>query len=869
MAENNLLIHPKYKAPVSLSECSDLADDLGEPDGWAVAGRFATEILPGIFRLDDPCVQLRLAPEGRLELEQILDGISSESFQADDSLGWVYQFWQKEQKDAINSAGNKIGGSDLGPVTQLFTENYMVRFLLENSLGAWWAGRHPDSPLLADFEFLRFNGDGSPAAGTFSDWPDDIAEISVMDPCCGSGHFLVEAFGMLWRMRAEEQGLGSIQAQDAVLEENLFGLELDPRCVQIAMFSVALSAWKSSDGWRKLPTPNIACSGIPAKAPVEEWKALANGYQKLELALERLHSLFKDADTLGSLIDPKRTAESQNSSKPQTSFDDVNWEEVAPLLEQAAESETEDPATAVLGASAAGIAMAADLLSRRYVLVATNVPYLGSNRQGGLLGEYLSDNFSAAKWDLATAFIARMSQLSSPSGVQVAVSPAAWCSLSSYKQFREYVLRDLSIVVAVRMGRGAFGDISGEVVQPVLTIIGNSGMNQSRLLDVSESRSVPAKSEAMRSNELSSTPQSRFVKLPGCRIVFTSIPDHPPLSEYASSYWGTGTGDGPRFSRGFWEIPTVSSRWERFQQTFTGTQEFNGRSGVLLWEGGDGALKQLADDLRKRLKNIWRRGSEAWGSKGVAISQSGRLGAALYDGEIFQNGVATVVPHKESDLLPVWAFCSSPEYPPLVRMLDSKISVTNRTLAQVPFDIDHWRKVAEEKYPNGLPEPFSNDPTQWLFEGRPEGSTDPLHVAVGRLLGYRWPDQPESDDLDGLADRDGIVCLPPVAGEAPAADRLSGLLANAFGDDWTASKAGALVLETGSKKKNLSDWLKDDFFKQHAKLFHNRPFIWHNWDGKNQSDKKEVQEDVYIYEIDVKDIFNKSHNYSGQLTLFR
>jgi len=95
LAENNLLIHPKYKAPVSLSECSDLADDLGEPDGWAVAGRFATEILPGIFRLDDPCVQLRLAPEGRLELEQILDGISSESFQADDSLGWVYQFWQK------------------------------------------------------------------------------------------------------------------------------------------------------------------------------------------------------------------------------------------------------------------------------------------------------------------------------------------------------------------------------------------------------------------------------------------------------------------------------------------------------------------------------------------------------------------------------------------------------------------------------------------------------------------------------------------------------------------------------------------------------------------------------------------------------
>ena len=132
---------------------------------WSVAARFAAEILPGIFRLDDPCVRLRLAPEGRHALEQILDALPAETFAADDALGWVYQFWQKDKKDEVNASERKIGGADLGPVTQLFTENYMVRFLLENSLGAWWAARHPDSPLVKGFDYLRFDDDGKPAAG--------------------------------------------------------------------------------------------------------------------------------------------------------------------------------------------------------------------------------------------------------------------------------------------------------------------------------------------------------------------------------------------------------------------------------------------------------------------------------------------------------------------------------------------------------------------------------------------------------------------------------------------------------------------------------------------------------------------------------
>src|SRR4051812_905561 len=182
---NGLLRHPEYDVPVSLAECEELAGELGEPDGWSVAGRFAAEILPGIFRPADPSVRVRLATDDLMRLETVVTGLPAEVFTAEDSLGWVYQFWQSQAKAEVNASGRKIGGADLSPVTQLFTENYMVRFLLENSLGAWWADRHPDSPLVGGFEYLRFAEDGSPAAGSFEGWPGSVAEVTVMDPCCG------------------------------------------------------------------------------------------------------------------------------------------------------------------------------------------------------------------------------------------------------------------------------------------------------------------------------------------------------------------------------------------------------------------------------------------------------------------------------------------------------------------------------------------------------------------------------------------------------------------------------------------------------------------------------------------------------------
>jgi hypothetical protein len=211
------------------------------------------------------------------------------------------------------------------------------------------------------------------------------------------------------------------------------------------------------------------------------------------------------------------------------------------------------------------------------------------------------------------------------------------------------------------------------------------------------------------------------------------------------------------------------------------------------------------------------------------VSQMGHLPVTLYTGELFHISSAAIVPHDPEHLPPVWAFCRSPEFHAAVRSIDQTLKVTNATLVKVPFDLERWQKVAEEMGP--LPEPHSDDPTQWLFHGRPARATEPLQVAVARLLGYRWP-QNEEDNLGCHADADGIVCLPVVAREPPAAQRLHAFLVAAYWDVWSPSVQERLLADAGFGGKGLEEWLRDGFFAQHCRLFHNRPFIWHVWDGR-------------------------------------
>jgi len=825
---NGLLMDPAMPdTPLSLEDCAELARDEGETDGWTLAARYAAQILPGVFRLDDPAFRVTLPAEHRIRLEQLLLAIPTEVFVAEDALGWVYQFWQTAEKKRVNDRGDKIGGADLSPVTQLFTENYMVRFLLENSLGAWWAGRHPDSPLLAGWDYLRYLDDGTtPAAGTFDEWPTTTAEVTVMDPCCGSGHFLVAMFGMLWRMRAEEEGLSPADAQDAVLRDNLFGLELDPRCTQIATFNVALEAWKQG-GYRRIPTPQIACSGVPVRQSREEW--LDGVPEHLHEAMGRLHTQFRNADTLGSLIDPRPAEDDMNDGAMfgRDMTIGVTWDQLRGHL--AVKFAQEGAAGSVLGHATEDVVQSARLLSRTYTLIATNPPWLGSGSWSEALTNYASSNTISGSSDLAIIVFERCMARLGISGAYVL--PQSFTSQSGMARLRREILTNEEFRLGARLGHGSFQSIGGQVVQPVLVVTTPKSRNI-HLIDTLSEKGIENKSFALKTANIRLTSAQESLASKFHRISFVDPSISIRLGDIADFAMGIQTGDNERFTRNFWELSADASGsgWSPYARSPEHTAEAAGRSLFLNWNGGDDKfMRFLIERLGEQGVRSWLRGERVWGNRGVLVSRVGSNSATIYDGDYFADNAIVLTPKDPDDMSTLWNIVSDPFFTDLIDEIDSGPSVTGGTVAAVGIPQSMWRRAAES--PGNFTRTLdSDDPTQWLFLGDIATSTQPLQVAMARLLGYRWPDQ-EPDDLDRFADADGIVTLPNL-GEGDAASRVRALLAEAYGDRWTSSLEHTLVTDAGGKTGRLEDWLRDTFFAHHCKVFDNRPFLWHVWDGR-------------------------------------
>lgn len=811
LAENNLLMHPSG-VPVSLQDCEELAPKEGEDDAWRLAARYTSVMLPDIFHLEDPCAQVPLTPSDHHKLESILLDIPKIVFTCDDSLGWMYQFWQSKKKDEVNASERKIGGADLPPVTQLFTEDYMVRFLLENSLGAWWAARHPSSPLIKEWEYLRFKEDGTPAAGTFPGWPERAAEVTVMDPCCGSGHFLIAAFDMLRRMRMEEEGINPTEATIETLRDNIFGLEIDQRCTQIAGFALSLIGWKTG-GYQKLPELNVACTGIPVQGQLESWLELAGDDSRLKAGLERLYNLFKNAPDLGSLINPGTLPEVDRMFV-------ADYEQVGPLFEQALVNEKDNFYNQV-SITGQDLVKATKFLNGKYVLVTTNVPYLGYKKQDQGLKYFIEEYYPKQKMDLATVFIERCNEFCHKSCSTAIVAPQNWLFLGSYKKMREELIKEKNwnILVSLGGGKEAFRAGPGNITSICIFIISNFSMGNDTIfwgIDASIKKSLNEKVQILKKSNLISINQKSIINNPDFRISFASLSNIELLERYAIAPRGIVTGDTEFWTKYFWELPRLLPSWKYLQVTVEKTQDYGGRNSIIFWKNNGKGM------LRPGLKN------PAYNHIGIVVNRMAELNCTLYTGELYDQSVAIILPKKEEYLNAIWQYCKSPKYRIAVRNVDKKLGVTPATLVKVPFDLGYWQKKAEIVGP--IPIPISFDPTQWIFEGNPVGSTEPLHVIVAQLLGYRWPKKLESISI--RADEDGIVCLPSIRGELAAAERIRALLATAYGSEWSAAKLDELLAEVGYSGKDLAAWLQDGFFEQHCKLFHNRPFIWHIWDGR-------------------------------------
>ncbi|OIP17743.1 MAG: restriction endonuclease subunit M, partial [Comamonadaceae bacterium CG2_30_59_20] len=689
---------------------------------------------------------------------------------------------------------------------------------------------------------------------------------------------------------------------------------------EIAVFALALAAWRYPDedgnplGVRPdMPAPRIACCGLRVSARPEDWEALVPDSQTnaslLRQELRLLHSVFAQAPLLGSLLNPSLSIKNDLATS--------SFETLQTLIEQALSSE--QPGTLWGGAqdlnddawdlaiSARGLLEAARLLDARYHLVVTNVPYRAGLDLNEQLRTYIEQNFSTGKANLASTFLLRCLELALKDvGVVNLVLPQDWLVQPSYEALRRDLVAAVGLDFLCRLGPSAFREITGEVVNVMLLGITNrrpmSGATY-LALDCGRKKGYEAKSELLRVEKFRTVSQVSVQKNPGASIFFDELERGTTfLGEHASSVQGIKSGDDERLTRFFWEVSQSDHRWMTLQGSVNSMQMFSGLESVIDWSQ-DGAF--LA---RKQ-------GLKAWGKRGVVLSQMSALPCTLYAGGAFNSNVTVIFPKHDSDAPALLNFAFSGELSRLVREFDQSIKPTNSSFEKVAFSKQEWELVGPFSASESFPKPYSNDLTQRVFHGHPVPATDPLQVAVARLLGYRWPAEQKAvqaqelqaesasrprqisasrynkdSNVAGTADTsapamelsseahawiarceqlakhtddDGIVCLPAVRGEQPAHGRLLALLIDAWETaapgSWTPSVLDKMLAQADNAGKGLAVWLRDSFFEQHAKRFQHRPFIWHVWDGQ----KDGFGALVNAHKLDAKNLERLIHTYLG------
>lgn len=544
---------------------SILADD---PQGRAYGlllqseCRFWNRNLPFMFenvgkeagRVDELLMPADLLAEGSV-LRNAVEVMTPEDCGVDDPsgnveiIGWLYQYYISERKNEVMDGikkNHKAGAEEIPAATQLFTPDWIVRYLVQNTVGRLWMQSHPDSQLCKNWDYyIQPSGDDS--AGN-----EDILNIqapedlTVCDPACGSGHMLTYAFDLLYEIY-EEEGYAPSDIPGLILKHNLYGMEIDERAASLAAFALTMKARsRSRRFFKKQVEPNI--QRIAPIAFEEGEVAELNDLYQVNLD-STVWNTYAKADVYGSLIQPPRELVELAASSPEsedgidTLFD--------PLLREHAED----------------VFTQTRYLARKYAAVVANPPYMGAKNMSGELKQFVQDHYEDGKADLFAAFILCNRQFIQHGAMLGMITMQSWMFLSSFEALRRKLLDSSSIETMAHLGAGAFDSIGGEVVSTAaFTLKNNSSSGNGtyiRLVDVSgDDNQSKACVDAIKGDTdyLFEVNQHEFAQVPGSPIVYwlskpmlDTFARNKALEEIAEPRQGLATADNARFVREWWE----------------------------------------------------------------------------------------------------------------------------------------------------------------------------------------------------------------------------------------------------------------------------------------------------------------------------
>ena len=421
-------------------------------------------------------------------------------------------------------------------------------------------------------------------------------------------------------------------------------------------------------------------------------------------------------------------------------------------------------------------------------------------------------------------------------------------SLRATGRFRIDILRKSKFECLAILGSGAFETIGGEVVGVALLSATNQTPNETSKfagIDAGSLTTASRKSDALASMAMNRIEQITQLVNPGAIIVPERVSQKNLIRDFADTYEGMSTGDNDRYRVYFWEVEPNRNIWSPYI-TPPKSELYSGRNYFIRWENGKGALS------RERGARI--QGQPAWKTTALAISVVSRLRPVIKGPYPHEKTTVAIIPRDEDDIVALLCYLLDDEYSENIRKINRKVAVSTGSIASVPFDKERWKEVAASRFPDGMPEPFTNDPTNWLFHGHPANAKQfsVLNVALARLCGYRWPAETDMDMVLSdearvwiaraaelpPSDNDGLLSVTAVAGEKPLADRLRTYLASGLGTNWSDALERRLVADADETLDNksardgsLEAWVRDRAFRQHCALFGQRPFLWHIWDG--------------------------------------
>lgn len=480
-------------------------------------------------------------------------------------IGWLYQFYISARKQEINESKAKIDKDTLAPVTQLFTPHWVVRYLVENTLGAQWLRAHPDSALRERFEYLVIPAEGQEDQGLAIANPEDFR---VIDPACGSGHMLTYAFDVLWEMYVEA-GYPTRRIARLILENNLHGADVDGRAAQLASFALTMKAVEHDPrflerterenhrgvdtSWRGPRIVHVESVELDELSPAEITNASGDG---VSLGISQLIEQLRHADTYGSLI---RVPEGAS----------VLFREIARRIDAGERQQLLDGADSEEWLHAAD--MCEILEDGRYTTLIANPPYLGRQNFGKALKQFMGKFYSVAKDDLYSGFMLRACYLTTHRASWGMIVLPGWMSLSSFEKFRIDLLDHQSLETMVHFGRGLFGSDFGSVG---FTFCNHAALDNHvavfrRLFE----RHVEVRSiEAIRQLFLNmdygryETKQNVFDLIPGRPIVYwasrqtlVAFKNGVPLGEVTNPRSGLCTGNNSLFVREWFEVSDNNS----------------------------------------------------------------------------------------------------------------------------------------------------------------------------------------------------------------------------------------------------------------------------------------------------------------------